>query len=568
LAARQAFFIFNGGLAPMTSGNGTNGGRSGPAIRDSELDRTRLRAIHAAVTAGDIPSAGKLAEDAFADGIDHPMVLSLVAGRREEAGRFADSLALLQRARDAAPEAIGILNAIGLCLVQLGRPEEAVDEYGRAVAVAPDFAPGWSNRGTALLLLGKPQEARADFERALAIDPDNLVALNGLAALALWRGDPAEARALAMAVSARHPGLHGPLLTLAGADIAEGKAGLGEARLRLLLGDDKLPPLDRAAAHGLLGDALDADGRHHEAFLAYEEGNRLRQAHHGGEFGGRRATLDLMRAVTGALEGKRFPTIWGRGESGTARRHVFLIGFPRSGTTLIEQVLAAHDDVVTLAEKECLIGTARAWMMDAESFEQFCRAPDEELDRHRAAYWHNVAEEGAHVSGKVFVDKHPFNTFKLPLIARLFPEARILFARRDPRDIVLSCFRHRFAMTDPAYQMLTLEGAAELYAATMAMTEATEKAFGLFVQPCRHEAIVADFDGEMRQICAFAGVDWTPGLRDFADRLRERGTFMPGAPQLAQGLSARGVGRWRDYAGEMAAVLPILEPWVRRDAYE
>src|SRR6185437_15819289 len=107
-----------------------------------------------------------------------------------------------------------------------------------------------------------------------------------------------------------------------------------------------------------------------------------------------------------------------------ARGHVFLVGFPRSGTTLLEQVLEQHPDVATLAEKDCFDGVA-ALMGDRPRFETFCRMSDEALDPYRAAYWKNVAALGVEAEGRVIVDKHPFHTFKLPMIARLFPDATI-----------------------------------------------------------------------------------------------------------------------------------------------
>jgi tetratricopeptide (TPR) repeat protein len=532
----------------MTPAQGNGAIGSGSGLRDPETDKARLRAVHASLSAGDIAGAGKMAEDALADGIDHAMVLNLVAGRREEEGRFEEALALLQRAKAGAPGAIGISNALGLCLTRLGRLEEAVAEYDAALAIEPDFAQARANRGTARVMQGRPDLARGDFERALAVDPGNLVALAELAALALQRGDPAEARALAGQVRARQPDFPGALVTLAGADIAEGKAGAGEARLRVLLGDSRLQPIDQAQARGMLGDALDAQGRFDEAFAAWSVGNRLRKAHHRAAFAGRNMSLDLVRAQTASLAGKRIAAAWGRGQSaGGALRHVFLVGFPRSGTTLIEQMFQGHRDVVTMAEKECLIDAGRVWMSDAGRLEALWNAPDAELDEHRAAYWKRVAEEGVDPKGKVFVDKHPFHSFKLPLIARLFPEARILFARRDPRDNVLSCFRHRFRISDPAFQMLTLDGAAELFAATMDLAVATERAFGLFMHPCALERIVADFDAETRAICAYLGIEWTP--------------------EPMQGLDAQGIGKWRDYEGEMAPVLPILQPWIDRFGY-
>ena len=540
----------------MTSGNGQT-----RTIRDPETDKARLRAIHAAASAGEIERAGKLAEDALADGIDHVLVLSLAAGRREAEGRFEEALMLLRRARAAAPQAPGILNALGLNLLWLGRPDEAAAEFGAALAADPGFAPALANRGTALVALARLNDARRDFEAALALEPGNLVALDGLAALALRRGDNQAARELASRVTARQPDYPEALMTLAGADFAEGQAAISESRLRVLLRDKKLPPADRALAQGLLGDSLDAQGRSGEAFAAWRAGNALR-AEQAPDLAGR--TLGLVRELTGALAGRRVAATWGRGGGGPARRHVFLVGFPRSGATLIEQVLATHPEVTSLAEQDCLIDAARAWLADAADIAEFCAAPDEDLDPHRDAYWRRVAAAGADPAGRVFVDKHGFNIFKLPLIARLFPEARVLVARRDPRDTVLSCFATRFAMSEPAHQLLTLEGAAELYAATMELAEATEQAFGLFVQPCRLEAMVADFETETKAICATLGIDWRPELRDFAGEVAARGVATPGAARLTEGLSDRGIGRWRDYAGEMAPALPVLQPWVER----
>jgi tetratricopeptide (TPR) repeat protein len=541
---------------------GSNGGGAQRA-RDPQTDKARLRAIHAALTGGDLAGAGKMAEDALADGIDHVMVLSLVAGRREGEGRFDDALALLERARKAAPRAGGILNAIGLNLLWLGRHDEAAAEFGAALSADPGFAPALANRGTALIALARLNEARRDFEAALTIEPGNLVALNGLAALALRRGETVEAREYATQVIARQPDYPEALMTLAGADIAEDQARAGEARLRLLLADRKLPPADRAMAQGLLGDALDAEGRFAEAFAAYAAGNKLR----GADRGGGQDTLELVRELTGALQGQRVAATWGRSAGGPAKRHVFLIGFPRSGATLVEQVLAGHPQVTTLAEQECLIDAARTWLGDTADIEQFCRAPDEELDTWREAYWRRVAAAGVDPAGRVFVDKHGFNIFKLPLIARLFPEARIIVMRRDPRDTVLSCFKSRFAMSEPARQLLTLAGAAELYAATMELAEATQQAFGLFVQPCRLEAMIADFDTETKAICATLDIEWRPELRDFHHHVADRGVATPGAARLTEGLSPSGIGRWRDYAGEMAPALPALQPWIERFGY-
>lgn len=529
-------------LMTQTDGNGANGGVAARSARDAETDKARLRAIHAALTAGDVGGAGKMAEDALGDGVDHVMVLSLVAGRREGEGRFADALALLERARAAAPGAAGIANQLGLALLRLERWEEAADAFGEAATLDSRFAPALSNRAMAWMALARFDEAGRDFAAAAALDPTNLVAANGLAALALRRGETEEARRLAGQVLAREPGFPGAVTTLAGAALADGRAAEAEAALRALLGDGGLAPVDRAIAWGLLGDALDAQRQYGEAFAAWREANAAQALQHRAEYGGGQSTLDLVRDLAAALAGKRIPAAFGHGGRSLARRHVFLVGFPRAGGDRIADMLGAHPGVALLAQKECLIDAARDWMGDAVRFAAFLAAEDDALETYRDAYWRRVAEEGADPAGRVFVDAHAYNSFKLPLIARLFPDARVVFARRDPKDNVLACFRGRFAMTAPAWEMLTLEGAADLFAATMEMAEASRAAFGLYLHEVSLEGLLADAAGETKAICDFIGIERTEAMSIVAGDVRD-------------------LGKGRDYEAEMAGVLPVLAPW-------
>jgi tetratricopeptide (TPR) repeat protein len=532
--------------------------------RSPERDHARLLGVQAAIRAGDVAEAGRLAGAALADGLDHPLLLGTLAAAREQEGRLDEALALLERMRAADPDNPNLLNGIGRSLLRLERLDEALAALDAALALAPGMAKALANRGLALVALARLDAARADFEAALAADPANLAAADGLAGLALRRGETKEARRLAQQVLAARPGLPGPALTAAGADLAEGKAAEAEATARAIAADARTDPRSRALAFGLLGDALDAQGQFPGAFAAWGEAKALLRDVYRSDYEGRAGTSALLRALTGALTGRQLPPPPAAPHGGGASGHVFLLGFPRSGTTLIEQALDQHSEIVTLAERECLADASRAWLGDPARFIAFLAADEAALAPYRDAYWRRVRAEGVDPAGRVLVDKHPFHSFRLPLIARLFPGARILFARRDPRDILLSCFRHHFQMTAPVYRMLTLAGIADLYAAAMALTEACETAFGLDMHPVAMEAVIADFDGETRAICDHIGVAWTPALRDFAAAAGRRGIATPSGPQLVRGLSARGVGRWRDYAAELAPALPLLDPWTAR----
>ena len=162
----------------------------------------------------------------------------------------------------------------------------------------------------------------------------------------------------------------------------------------------------------------------------------------------------------------------------------------------------------------------------------------------------------------------PLASVALPLIAKLFPNARVLFARRDPRDVVLSCFRRRFGMNASMYQLLTLDGAAAYYDAVIRLAEICREVLPLPQHLVRYESLVDDFEGTARAACDFVGIDWNEGLRDFASKARTRGISTPSAAQVARGLNRDGQGVWRRYAEQMAPVMPILDPWVRRFGYE
>jgi hypothetical protein len=249
-------------------------------------------------------------------------------------------------------------------------------------------------------------------------------------------------------------------------------------------------------------------------------------------------------------------------------QHVFLIGFPRSGTTLLEVILEGHPDVVTLEERELFFEPALHYMSDLSDLDHLAQASDEELDRYRAAYWTAARRCGVDPNGKVFIDKYPLNILKLPLIAKLFPHAKILLARRDPRDVVLSCFRRRFQMSPPMYELLTLESGAAYYDLVMRLERVLLKLLDLHPHVVSHERLLDDFDGEMRAICEYVGIQWTAKMGEFAERAKRRPSATPSTAQLTAGLSRRGLGQWRRYAAELAPVLSTLQPWAAEFGYE
>jgi tetratricopeptide (TPR) repeat protein len=530
--------------------------------------RAALEPVVAALRANDLPTAKLLARQALERGVEHPMLLNLRALEAEEAGMLKQALADLRRAHLLAPRDFAILNACGLTLARMERYNEALNCYDQALAIEAGFGPAWFNRGWALERVGEKGQAAEAYAKAVELSPDNVLAWASLAFLTASRGDAENARIQAKRALKLQPGFPTALLALAAAEIDQPQAA--ESRLRGLL-ETPLPTYERALALGLLGDALDAQDRTEEAFAAYADSNgelRKEVAPRFETAGQPTIAATVLRLVRWAQSldpmawrAKPGPSVGG--EAG----HVFLMGFPRSGTTLIESVLGQHPDIVTLEERETLHDAVLAFLDDPKDIAALAEAPDSTLRSLREDYWARVAQLGAKVSGKVFIDKNPFSTLKLPIILKLFPNARILFAIRDPRDVVLSCFRRRFNINPSTYEYLDLTRTAHNYDGTMRLADLLRAKLTFAEHQLVYERLVENFEEEARAVCAFIGVDWRDDLLDFAGRAQRGEVASASAAQIARGLYSDGSGHWRRYRAQLAPVLPVLEPWVRRFGY-
>jgi Flp pilus assembly protein TadD len=526
-----------------------------------------LAAVESALWASDLVKAMRLSDEAIARGASHPTLLGLAGLKRMHAGDNHGALPLLLRAREQTPRHVDLLNALGECFSRLGRPREAVEVFDSALKIAPDTRLHFG-RALALEDLGRLDAARAGLEQVVALDPAHGEALGRLALLAVQRGDAGVARALAERALAIHPQDATARIALAHAALEQKDMVAAEHQVSALVQDPKLGPVNRAYAMSLAGDILDGQARYAEAFAAYAASKAIQRDAFAPQMAGLESVsareirlADYFRRADGAAWRASATT------SEDHRTHVFLVGFPRSGTTLLEQVLASHPDVAAMEERTCLMDSAAAFFGSDADLDRLAALSDAELEPWRQAYWKRVAETEPTLTRQVFIDKMPLNVVFLPLIARLFPRAKILFALRDPRDVVLSCFRRRFAMNAGMYEFTSLETAAAYYGAVMRLTGIYREKLALDLLEVRHESLVADFDGETRRLCDFLGVDFRDEMRSFAHRARGQNIDTPSGAQLARGLSDRGLDQWRHYAPQLQPVLSWLAPFVTRFGY-
>ncbi|HET6913400.1 MAG TPA: sulfotransferase [Rhodanobacteraceae bacterium] len=248
---------------------------------------------------------------------------------------------------------------------------------------------------------------------------------------------------------------------------------------------------------------------------------------------------------------------------------VFVIGFPRSGTTLLEQMLDAHPDFSSMDERgyvyqliERMEHAGQRYPADLAGLTQ------QETDQLRAVYWRLVGHTLPGLGRRRLVDKNPLNMLCLPMILRLFPAARIILCLRHPCDVLLSCSMQAFR--SPAFRVMcsSLPGLARGYADAFGQCCRHIEVFAPQVLEWRYESVVDDFEGAVARLGAFLAVEDASPFADFAERARaKRFIATPSYARVTEAVNRSAVGRWENYREQFEPVLPTLRPWLDRFGY-
>jgi cytochrome c-type biogenesis protein CcmH/NrfG len=508
---------------------------------------------------------------AIARGERDPFHYVTIAWDRAQAGDRPGAFDLLQQALRIAPNDPVVLTTMAVLYREERRLRDAVLHCDAAIRACPTYAAAWLERAFVLSTGGSFERATESYAEAARLDPGNAAAWAGMAMIAARKGDHGVVRGHAEKALAVDPDNLIACSALATVEIEEGNYAAVVERLEPLLDGNAPPSSERANALNVLGDAFDKLGRVDDAFQAYEVAKSEFAAVHADQFPPDRETHRAFIERIGASLVSAETANWAIPETGPvaheADKHIFLLGYPRSGTTLVENVLASLPDVLALEERPTLREADEAFLGDDAGFAKLVALSAADAMPFREAYWAKVKVAGLDVTGRIFVDMDPLKGIRLPLIARLFPNARILIMRRDPRDIVWSCFHTNFALTSTSYEFTSLERTARHYDALMRLTQASIESLPLLTHEVRYDALVRDFDTTTRAICDSIGINWSPQLRDFDRTARTRGVSTASAAQVRKPLYD-GTRQWERYSAHLEPVLPILQPWIDRFGFD
>jgi Flp pilus assembly protein TadD len=241
---------------------------------------------------------------------------------------------------------------------------------------------------------------------------------------------------------------------------------------------------------------------------------------------------------------------------------VFIVGFPRSGTTMLEQMLDAHPGYASMDERATLQRCIERMEAQKKEYPHDLHTLDKSTaDDLRQVYWAEVSKVIALTPGQQLVDKNPLNMLRLPMIVRLFPNAKIILALRHPCDVLLSCYMQNFR--SPAFMVLcsSLERLAKTYVNAMRFWIHHQALLTPDMLILRYEETVSDFPAQVDRISEFLGIDDSDFLAQFNAHAARKGYIStPSYSQVVEPVNNRAVGRWRPYAEWLRPALPILQP--------
>lgn len=455
----------------------------------------------------------------------------------KDANQWGAALACFERALSLRPPYLDALINRANTLKELGRLEEAVAGYDSVLRLKPDHAEALANRGDALRDLRRLDEAAASYRKAIAAKPDHVAAWCGLAQVEAESGHLAEAEAHYRKAHLIAPDAVAPLYGIAQAVKFESGDPL-IPKFRELLSRENLTADDRAKLHHAYAKLCNDLGQNDEAFGNFLQGKTLLRssfdpARHAAAYEGLKQLF--TKGFFAAREG------FGLDDA----RPVFVVGMPRSGTTLLEQVLASHHSVAGLGELPHM-----AHISDAIGG-GLSNAPDHlaglsrltAADAARFAGEYLAAYRGCPPEALRIIDKLPHNFERLGLIALLFPKARIIHCRRDPLDTCVSIFMQSYIGThEYAYDLSTLGRYYRAYEGLMAHWR---EVLPLPIHDCSYEDMVRDFEPTTRALLDFLGLDWDPACLDYHQRGRAVSTAS--LWQVRQPLYGTSMERWRRY---------------------
>ena len=330
----------------------------------------------------------------------------------------------------------------------------------------------------------------------------------------------------------------------------------------------RLPEAIAARAHFEIGEILDRQEECTQAFRHFIRANEFQIRNEHSMQQQKKKYFSEVTRIHKAINGD-YPQLVRNTDQTTHPTIIFLMGFPRSGTTLLDQALDSHPDIQVMEEQPALEVVLNQLEKNGVYPTRLEHLNTEELDKLREQYFEVVDKHIDRKDTGVLVDKFPLNIRYVGLIEKLFPDARLLIALRHPCDVVLSCFKQYFKLNPAMANFTSLKDTADLYAEVMGLWCEYEKRTQLSVLKVRYEDLVIDFESELKKIIEFTDENWDEKILNYSSHAKSRKLInTPSYAQVTEPIYNRARYRWKRYEIELKPVISTLRAFITGFGYD
>lgn len=491
------------------------------------------------------------------------------AQKLERAGRFQEANSLYSALLVRFKNHPALLWAQGRCLMQMGESAAAVE----ALSLSSKYYAGNQQLlvdvSSRLLVLGKPDTVLEATRLGAERFPKNAPLLLNRADALRLRGEHTEAIRLLGEVQKLAPDLTGAALSLVNSLRNSGQIEEALKTAELMLVGLKAEGLIYSGLLNELAHCQRALGQHKAAYASVSLSGEIALATPQAKDVDGNGIFERIDSYHSWVKVHGLVTVTPPRDKGSTKL-VFMVGFPRSGTTLLESMLAAHPNITTSGEAPLIQAAIRSLLPRGTSVNQLqeilASATPEDLALARNAYWDAVR---ANFGGDLdcFVDKAPLNIIELPLIQALFPQAKIVLSLRDPRDVCLSCLFQWFGLTPALKPFLNWDSTVEYYARVFDYWSTLEPLLDNSVYQLRYEELVKDFPAQMQSLIEYLELTWEDAILDYVTRNRQSYFHTPSNEAVRNRVNQSAVDRWQHYSYAISAAQSRLAPIISQLGY-
>ena len=488
----------------------------------------------------------------------------------KERGKLNEAIEAYSNTILIKPDYAEAYNNIGVAHTALEKLDEGIDAYRKAILLKPDYANAYNGMGIALAAQDKLEQAIEAYRKAISIKTDHAEAwINGAEALEKWN----KLERLNLWLESAFTEFQ---IVPADIEFLQSKLLWRNKKVKkattalLKINFEEISKIRKLDYLNLKAKCLHASKDFYGAYNCFFDMNLLAKA---SEDYSHSNPNDYFQSLTNDLSKLRsmsVPILETNSNEKNDLNPVFLVGFPRSGTTLLDTILRSHSKIEIIEEKSAVTDVETVIQRNGYYDVINTKLPPELIANAREVY---KAEFTKHIKGinstNVYIDKLPLNLLQAPLIQQLYPGAKFILALRHPMDTVLSCWMQNFQLNQAMANMVELPRIVEFYCVAMEIFKICKDTYNLNVHEIKYEDLLEDFTGEASAILNFLDLNWEDELENYRDTAINRGRIhTPSYSQVVQPIYKDAKYRWVNYEVYLNKYFEQLEPWIANFGYD